>query len=168
MKNAVFWDVAPCRSCELNRRLGGTYRLHLQGRKIRERGTSMSRWLQTEPPVENTQLYKNREGGPLSLLPSSLADFSILKIEAIRSSETSVHQRSTRCHIPEDGILHTHCRVNLKSYIAKVSLRREWWGEYVDLRGRKNWRLGNQHNGNVISFRFTLHQTLLKWLNQGE
>jgi hypothetical protein len=29
MKNAVFWDVAPCRSC-VNRRFGGTYRLHLQ------------------------------------------------------------------------------------------------------------------------------------------
>jgi hypothetical protein len=37
LKNAVFWDVAPCR---------GTYRLHLQGRKIRERGTSVNRWLQ--------------------------------------------------------------------------------------------------------------------------
>jgi hypothetical protein len=45
MKNAVFWDVAPCRSC-VNRRFGGTYRLHLQGRKIRERGTSLSRWRQ--------------------------------------------------------------------------------------------------------------------------
>jgi hypothetical protein len=28
MKNAVFWDAAPCRSC-VNRRFGGTYRLHL-------------------------------------------------------------------------------------------------------------------------------------------
>jgi hypothetical protein len=36
---------------------------------------------------------------------SSLADFSTLKIEALRSSETSVHTRSTRRHIPEDGIL---------------------------------------------------------------
>jgi hypothetical protein len=62
MKNAVFWDVAPCRSC-VNRRFGGTYRLHLQSRKIRKRGTSVSRWLQTEPPVENIQLYKNRKGG---------------------------------------------------------------------------------------------------------
>jgi hypothetical protein len=52
LKDAVFWDVAPCRSC-LNRRFGGTYRFHLQGRKIRERGTSMSGWLQTEPTVEN-------------------------------------------------------------------------------------------------------------------
>jgi hypothetical protein len=39
------------------------YRLHLQGRKIRERGTSLIRWLQTKPPVENTQLYKDRKGG---------------------------------------------------------------------------------------------------------
>jgi hypothetical protein len=63
MKNAVFWDVAPCRSCEINRRFGGTYRLHLQGRKIRKRGSNVSRYQQTELPVEKTQKYKNREGG---------------------------------------------------------------------------------------------------------
>jgi hypothetical protein len=62
MMNAVFWDVALCISF-LNRRFVVTYRLHFQGRKVRERGTNVSRWLQTEPPVENTQLYKNREGG---------------------------------------------------------------------------------------------------------
>jgi hypothetical protein len=45
MKNVVFWDVALCRSC-VNRRFGGTYRLHLQGIKIRERRTSAGRWLQ--------------------------------------------------------------------------------------------------------------------------
>jgi hypothetical protein len=61
MKN-VFWDVALCRSC-VNGRFGGTYRLHLKGRKIRERGTSVSMWLQPEPPVGNNQLYKNREWG---------------------------------------------------------------------------------------------------------
>jgi hypothetical protein len=37
MKNAVFWDVAPCRSC-VNRCFGGMYRLHLQDRKTCERG----------------------------------------------------------------------------------------------------------------------------------
>jgi hypothetical protein len=31
----------------VNRRFGGKYRLHLQGRNIRERGTSVSRWLQS-------------------------------------------------------------------------------------------------------------------------
>jgi hypothetical protein len=40
MKNAVFWDVTPCRS--LNRRFGRIHRLHLYGRNIRERGTSVS------------------------------------------------------------------------------------------------------------------------------
>jgi hypothetical protein len=48
---------------------------------------------------------------------SSLSDFSILKMEAIRSCETSVHTRFTRRHIPEDGILHSHRREKLKSYI---------------------------------------------------
>jgi hypothetical protein len=43
-KNAVFWDMAPCRSC-VNRLFGGMYRLHLQSRRIRERGTSVSRCL---------------------------------------------------------------------------------------------------------------------------
>jgi hypothetical protein len=47
---------------------------------------------------------------------SSLADFSTLKMEATRSSKTSVHTRSKWRHIPEGGILHSHCRENLKSY----------------------------------------------------
>jgi hypothetical protein len=34
MKNAVFWDVAPCRAC-VNRRFGETYHHHLEGTKIR-------------------------------------------------------------------------------------------------------------------------------------
>jgi hypothetical protein len=35
LKKAVFWDVAPCRNC-VSRRFGGTYRLHLQGRRQEE------------------------------------------------------------------------------------------------------------------------------------
>jgi hypothetical protein len=59
MKNAVFWDVAPCRSC-VNRRFGWTFRLHLHGRKIREWGTSLSRWLQTESAANRKSVYKSR------------------------------------------------------------------------------------------------------------
>jgi hypothetical protein len=44
VKSAVFWDVAPYSSC-VNRRFGGTHHLHLRDRKMRERGTSVSRWL---------------------------------------------------------------------------------------------------------------------------
>jgi hypothetical protein len=52
-KNAVFWDMALILIlCESTFRR--KYRFHLKSRTIRERGTSVSRWLQTEPPVENT------------------------------------------------------------------------------------------------------------------
>jgi hypothetical protein len=37
---------------------------------------------------------------------SWLSDFSTMKMEAIRSSETSVYTKTTRRHIPKDGILH--------------------------------------------------------------
>jgi hypothetical protein len=94
LKNAVFRDVTPCiSSCEQMFRRN--YCLHLQGIKICEPGTSVSRWLQAD---------------------SSLADFYTLKMEAICSSETSVHTKFTRSHIPEDGILRSHRRENLKSY----------------------------------------------------
>jgi hypothetical protein len=42
---------------------------------------------------------------------SSLADFSTLKMEEIRSSETSFHTRSAQHHIPEDGILQENYRL---------------------------------------------------------
>jgi hypothetical protein len=84
LKNAVFWDVAQYRYF-VNRRLGGTCHLHLQGRQIRERA-------------------------------SLLVGFYILNMEAISSSETSVHKWSTRCHISEDGILRSHRCHSLKSY----------------------------------------------------
>jgi hypothetical protein len=102
VKNDVFWGVAPCRSC-LNRRFGGTYGLHLQGS---EEPASL------QPPVH---------------AGSSLADFSTLKMEAKRSSETLVHTISTRRHIPKHGILHSHRHEDLKSYKDLRGLSIHWY-----------------------------------------
>jgi hypothetical protein len=52
-----------------------------------------------------------------------------LMMKAIPSFETSVLTRATWCSIPQDGILHSHRRENLKSYIA--------------LTGRVLWRRRN-------------------------
>jgi hypothetical protein len=42
---------------------------------------------------------------PTAHAGSSLVDFPTLKMEAMRFSERSVHTRSARRHIPENGIL---------------------------------------------------------------
>jgi hypothetical protein len=112
MNNAVFWDVTLCGSCK-KRRFGGTYCLHHQGDKNRP-ARNVSGNYQLKHVVHIVFL-----GSVLRLLVTKLPSSPILDtliMEAIRSSETSVLTRAPRRNIPEEGILHSHRRENLKSY----------------------------------------------------
>jgi hypothetical protein len=80
---------------------------------------------------------------------SSLADFSTLKMEAIPSSETSVHTRSTLRHMPEDGILHSHRRETHKSYCVPL------WGGYSSVHSTTR-DATNQENQPLYTLPFLL------------
>jgi hypothetical protein len=75
---ANFWDIVP-RSPYVNRRFGGKYRFHLQGRKSAEQKARVHQ-------VSNHLL----QAGFL------LGGFLAMKMEVIFSSEESVHIQTTR------------------------------------------------------------------------
>jgi hypothetical protein len=82
----IFWAITPCSPLKDNRRLGGKYRLHLQGRrKIRVR-------------VQQLCL------APAFTLASGSDYSSTLTMEAKYSSETSIDFQRTTCrYVPEDS-----------------------------------------------------------------
>jgi hypothetical protein len=110
LKSTIFWDITPYSPLKVNRRFWGTYRLHLQGRRIisraRNQGDSRADDIPTHHGIQN---FANREVWfclPHALtLVSCAAYSSTLKMEAICSSETSDFQQTTRLYIPEDRTL---------------------------------------------------------------
>jgi hypothetical protein len=56
-----------------------------------------------------------------NVVGTSLIPFALM-MGAVRSSETSLLTRATRRNIQEDGILHSHRREILQSYITLTGL----------------------------------------------
>jgi hypothetical protein len=71
----------------------------------------------------NTKYFVFRRSVRRSLVTANVPSSPILVIlmtEAICSPETFVLTGATRRNITEDGILHSHCRRNFRSYMALI------------------------------------------------
>jgi hypothetical protein len=114
MESLVFSHITPCNPLKVNRRLGGTCCLHLQGGRI----SQARNWNEA----------------------SSRCYSSTLKLEAICSSETPVDiQRTTLHYIPEDINLHNPCWGNPKSYNVLTALHCSVISWLVQCNGNKHF-----------------------------
>jgi hypothetical protein len=102
MKNSVLWDVTLCGSCKTDVSEGCSA-FNIALKRMGVLGTTLAltvNFLASHRSVLHLL-------GTIDIIPSSLI-LSTLMMQAIPSSETSVLIIAIRCHIPDDGILHSN------------------------------------------------------------
>jgi hypothetical protein len=63
LKSIFFWDMTLCSALSGTRRFGGTYRLHLQGRRIVEQTSEQAGGKQNARPWEDRCIYREQRAG---------------------------------------------------------------------------------------------------------
>jgi hypothetical protein len=128
LKTAVFWDVTLCRSC-VNRCFGGTYRLHLQGRKISERGTSVSRWLQARGCTQDRQDATSQNAAffiVTAVKSSNLIGNSFLWETVILYLSMLLHLYSLYTHFIQSRLMMAFCGRNISWGTGVKFLNFKW------------------------------------------
>jgi hypothetical protein len=88
MMSTIFWDITPCSPLKVNWLFGGSYRLYLQGRRIRRvRNELESRWQEKRNDPPKRRLTFGGLLGVISqkmvlLTPCSIMEENSLKINA--------------------------------------------------------------------------------------
>jgi hypothetical protein len=158
VNGTIIWDVPPSSPVDRYRRFGRTYRLTLLSQH--EGSTSIqnvSKGLTDETTPHPKKLHSSADA--FFLLVTCLAYFFTLKMEAVRSSQTSVNfYRTTLRHIPEDLLIRVWHTVVL-SYQCFGGIY------FLHLQGWRSQHLPPEIAENNEKFHSSYHDWSLLWFS---